>query len=38
VRIVISLKNTPENIIMLNKIKDVIGGRVVIERKNQYVT
>jgi hypothetical protein len=38
VRIVISLKNTPENLIMLNKIKDVIGGRVVIERKNQYVT
>lgn len=38
VRIVISLKNTPENNIMLNNIKDVIGGRVVIEKKNQYVT
>ena len=38
VRIVISLKNTPENLTMLNKIKNVIGGRVVIERKNQYVT
>lgn len=37
-RIVISLKNTPENLIMLNKIKKVVGGRVVIERKNQYVT
>jgi len=38
VRIVISLKNTPENLIMLNIIKSVIGGRVLIERKNQYVT
>lgn len=38
VRIVISLKNTSENLIMLNKIKDVIGGRVAIERKNRYVT
>lgn len=38
VRIVISLKNTPENLIMLKKIKTVIGGRVVIERKNKYVT
>jgi hypothetical protein len=38
VRIVISLKNTPENLLMLNKIERVIGGRVVIERKNQYVT
>lgn len=37
-RIVISLKNTPENLIMLNKIKNVIAGRVVIERKNKYVT
>lgn len=36
VRIVICLKNTSENLIMLNKIKDVIGGRVV--RKNRYVT
>ena len=38
VRIVISLKNIPENLIMLNKIKNVVGGRVVIERKEQYVT
>jgi hypothetical protein len=38
IRIVISLKNMPENVIMLNKIKEVIGGRVVIERKNNYVT
>jgi cytochrome c oxidase subunit 1 len=38
VRIVISLKNTPENLVMLSKIKYVIGGRVVIERKKQYVT
>lgn len=38
VRIVISLKNTRENLTMLNKIKNAIGGRVVIERKNQYVT
>ncbi len=27
-----------ENIIMFNKIKQVVGGRVVIERKNSYVT
>lgn len=38
VRIVISLKNTPENLDMLTKIKQVVGGRVVIERKNSYVT
>ena len=38
IRIVISLKNMPENVIMLNKIKEVVGGRVVIERKNSYVT
>jgi hypothetical protein len=38
IRIVISLKNMPENVVMLNKIKEVIGGRVVIERKNSYVT
>ena len=38
IRIVISLKNMPENVIMLNKIKQTIGGRVVIERKNSYVT
>lgn len=38
IRIVISLKNMPENVNMLNKLKQVIGGRVVIERKNSYVT
>lgn len=38
IRIVISLKNTPENLDMLTKIKQVVGGRVVIERKNSYVT
>jgi hypothetical protein len=38
VRIVISLKNNSENITMLNLIKETIGGRVVIERKDRYVT
>lgn len=38
VRIVISLKNLPENLNMLNKIREVIGGRVVIERKDKYAT
>lgn len=38
IRIIISLKNNPENVAMLSKIKDTIGGRVVIERKKQYVT
>lgn len=38
IRIVISLKAMPENNIMLNKIKQSIGGRVVIERNNGYVT
>nr|AVP25173.1 hypothetical protein [Pertusaria plittiana] len=38
IRIVISLKNMSENVIMLNKIKEVIGGRVVIERQNSYIT
>ncbi len=38
IRIVISLKNMPENVVMLNKIKLTIGGRVVIERNNSYVT
>jgi cytochrome c oxidase subunit 1 len=38
IRLVISLKNMPENVIMLNKIKEVIGGRLVIERKNSYIT
>lgn len=28
----------PENVIMLNKIKQTIGGRVVVERKKSYVT
>ena len=38
IRIIISLKNNSENFAMLNMIKDTIGGRVVIERKQQYVT
>jgi len=38
IRIVISLKNLPENLSMLNKIKETIGGRVLIERKESYVT
>jgi cytochrome c oxidase subunit 1 len=38
IRIVISLNNELENLLMLNKIKEVIGGRVVIERKDCYVT
>jgi LAGLIDADG DNA endonuclease family protein len=38
IRIIISLKNCSENIFMLNKMKEVIGGRVIIERKKQYVT
>ena len=38
VRIVISLKNYPENVSLLNIVKDTIGGRVSIERKDQYVT
>lgn len=38
IRIVISLNNLQENVTMLNKIKQNIGGRVVIERKNKYVT
>lgn len=38
IRIVICLKNMPENVSMLNKIKQVVGGRVVIERKTKYVT
>jgi cytochrome c oxidase subunit 1 len=38
IRIIISLKNLPENVTMLNIIKQIIGGRVVIERKNSYVT
>lgn len=38
IRVVISLKNETKNVLMLKKIKKVIGGRVVIERKNSYVT
>lgn len=38
IRVVISLKNLPENLSMLNKIQETVGGRVVIERKDSYVT
>lgn len=38
IRIVISLKNEVENVNMLNLIKETIGGRVVIERKDRYVS
>ena len=38
IRIVISLNNKAENVSMLNLIKETIGGRVVIERKDRYVT
>lgn len=38
VRIIISIINNRENVTMLNKIKDTVGGRVVIERKDRYVT
>ena len=38
IRIVISLNNLPENYSMLSKIKEVVGGRVIIERKESYVT
>lgn len=38
VRIIISLKNNIENLNMLNLIKRVVGGKVYIERKDQYVT
>jgi hypothetical protein len=38
IRIVISLDNKAENVSMLNLIKETIGGRVVIERKDRYVT
>ncbi len=38
IRIVISLNNKVENVNMLNVIKETIGGRVVIERKDRYVT
>lgn len=38
IRIIISLNNKVENVNMLNLIKYTIGGRVVIERKQRYVT
>lgn len=38
VRIAIALKNLPENVNMLIKISEVVGGRVVIERNDEYVT
>lgn len=38
VRIVISILNVEKNFEMLNKVKEFIGGRVVIERKDRYVT
>lgn len=38
VRVFISLLNLEKNVSMLNLIKNTIGGRVVIERKNSYVT
>ncbi len=38
VRFLIALKNEINNQIMLNKIQSIIGGRVVIERQNKYVT
>ena len=38
VRFVIALKNEINNQIMLNKIQSIIGGRVIIERQDKYVT
>jgi hypothetical protein len=38
VRFFISLLNKEGNIQMLNLIREVIGGRVNIERKDKYVT
>lgn len=38
IRIMISLKNLPENVYMLKRISEVVGGKVIIERKDQYVT
>lgn len=38
VRMVISIKNTLDNLKILKSIQKIIGGRVVIERKDQYVT
>ena len=37
VRIIISIKNLRENVIMLLLIQQVLGGTVRIERKAQYV-
>ena len=34
----IALKNEKNNQMMLNKLQEIIGGRVVIERQNKYVT
>jgi hypothetical protein len=38
VRFIIALKNEKENFLMLNQIKEVVGGRVVFERQDKYVT
>lgn len=38
IRIVIALKNEPENRHMLEKISTVVGGKVVTERQDKYVT
>jgi hypothetical protein len=38
IRLVISLLNFKENLEMLKKIQEIIGGNVRIERKNKYVT
>jgi hypothetical protein len=38
IRVIIALNNIPENVVMLNKIQKTIGGRVVIERKDAYVS
>lgn len=38
IRIIISLLNKPDNVKMLNIIKNKINGRIIIERNNKYVT
>jgi hypothetical protein len=38
IRIVISLINKEGNLQMLKLIQEVVGGRVIIERNNKYVT
>lgn len=38
VRFIIALKNEPGNCVMLEKLSTVVGGKVVIERQNKYVT